>query len=74
MNIANTEPLGKLIKKPERETPEVQAETGFFVDPNRWSIAVSSWVREFQQDGRSQSPPAFDRLFKEAFRSQSHTR
>jgi hypothetical protein len=54
----------KLIKKAERETPDAQAEIEFF-DPNRWSKAVHSWVREFQQDRREESLPAVDSLFKE---------
>ena len=54
----------KLIKKAERETPMAPAETEF-VDPNRWSKTVRSWVNEFQQDRRDESLPAFDSLFKD---------
>jgi hypothetical protein len=69
----NIKSLVKLLKKAERETPVVLAETRFFVDPNRWSTAVRSWVREFQQHRRGESLPAFDGLFKDAFRSRSRT-
>jgi hypothetical protein len=54
----------KLIKKAERKTPTVPTETEF-VDANRWSKAVRSWVNEFQQDRRDESLPAFDSLFKD---------
>ena len=36
----NTKPLVRLVRKAEGETREVQAETGFFVDPNSWSTEV----------------------------------
>jgi hypothetical protein len=62
----DTKPLVKLIKKANRETSEIPAETGFFVDQNRWSTAVRSWVNDFQQDRRSESVPAFDSLFKDS--------
>ena len=55
--------LIKLIKKSKRESPEVRSE-GFVVDPNKWSRAVRSWVTEFQKGARSESLPAFDRLFQ----------
>ena len=56
--------LIKLIKKAERESSDVRSKTEFVDDRNRWSRAVRSWVREFQQTARSDAPPAFDRLFK----------
>lgn len=46
----NTKPLVKLIKKAEREAPEVQAEIESAGGPNRWSTEVHSWVSDFQQD------------------------
>ncbi len=56
--------LIKLIKKAKREAPEVRSETGFVVERSKWSRAVRSWVTEFQKNARSESPPAFDRLFQ----------
>ena len=60
----NTKPLVKLIKKAEREAPEIKAEIES-EGPNRWS-AVRSWVSEFQGNLRGESLPAFDSLFKDA--------
>jgi hypothetical protein len=51
-------------KEEERQDPEPQAEVEFAVDPNKWSIAVRSWVSEFQQHRHGESPPAFNSLFK----------
>jgi len=62
----NTKPLVKLVKKAEPKTPEVQTQARFFIDSNRWSTAVRSWVSEYQQDRRGESLPAFDSLFKDA--------
>jgi hypothetical protein len=61
----NTKPLVKVIKKAEREAPEIQAEIES-EGPNRWSTAVRSWVSEFQGDLRGEPLPAFDSLFKDA--------
>ena len=61
----NTKPIVKLIKKAEREAPEIQTEIES-EGPNRWSTAVRSWVSEFQEDQRGESLPAFDSLFKDA--------
>ena len=58
----NTKSPIKLIKKAERESPEVRSKTKFVDDRNRWSRAVRSWVREFQHAG-TDSLPTFDRLF-----------
>jgi hypothetical protein len=55
-------PLIKIIKKGEREPKAVPA--AFLANSNRWSGAVRSWVAEFQKNARSDSPPAFDRLFE----------
>jgi hypothetical protein len=60
----STEPSLKLVKKEERKGLEPQAEVERAVDPNRWSTAVQSWVREFQKRRRDESLPAFDSLFK----------
>lgn len=60
----NTKSLIKLIKKAERESTEVRSQMEFDDDRNRWSRAVRSWVREFQQEARAESLPAFDRLFQ----------
>jgi hypothetical protein len=62
--------LIKLIKKAERESPEVRSEVESVVDPNKWSRAVRSWVTEFQKNARSDSQPAFDRLFRTANQRQ----
>ena len=59
-----TKSLVKLIKKAERESREVRSERES-ITPNKWSRAVRSWVREFHQDARADSLPAFDRLFKD---------
>lgn len=61
----NTKPLVKLIKKTERQAPEIQAEIESD-GPNRWSTAVRSWVSEFQEDQRDETLPAFGSLFKDA--------
>jgi hypothetical protein len=60
----STEPSVKLVKKEERKGSELQAEVECAVDPNRWSTAVQSWVREFQKRRRGESLPAFGSLFK----------
>ena len=60
----STEPSVKLVKKKQRKGSEPQAEVEGIVDPNRWSTAVQSWVREFQKHRRGESLPAFDSLFK----------
>jgi hypothetical protein len=46
-------------KTEERNGLKRQAEVQC-TDPNRWSTAVESWVTEFQQHGRGESPPAFE--------------
>ena len=61
----------RLVKKAGAETPEPRAETGFAVDPNRWSRAVRAWVSEFQEKAQSERPPAFDRLFQSTEQSRS---
>jgi hypothetical protein len=60
----NTKSLIKLIKKAERESTEGRSRVEFGDDRNRWSRAVRAWVREFQQEARAESLPAFDRLFQ----------
>jgi len=62
--------LIKLIKKAERESPEIRSEAESVVDPNKWTKAVRSWVTEFQKNARSESLPAFDRLFRAADQRQ----
>jgi hypothetical protein len=59
-----TKPLIRLIKKENRQGPEIQAGPEFAAGPNKWSRAVLSWVSEFQQHRRPESLPAFDSLFK----------
>ena len=59
-----SKPRIRLIKKAGRESPEVRSQSGFVVDANKWSRVVRSWVAEFQKNARSESPPAFDRLFQ----------
>jgi hypothetical protein len=58
--------LVKIIKRAERETPAVPTEVEAEEDPNKWSSTVRSWVTEFQDDQRDESPPAFDSLFNDA--------
>jgi len=60
----NTKSLVKLIKKANRESGAAQVETDVIADKNVWSRSVRSWVREFQENVRSDSPPSFDRLFQ----------
>jgi hypothetical protein len=62
----NTTRSVKVIKSLERKDLEIQAEVESAAGPNRWSTAVRSWVVEFQERDRSESPPAFDSLFKDA--------
>jgi hypothetical protein len=57
-------PLIKIIKKAKRECPDVRSDPGFVVDATKWSRAVRSWVDEFKSTARSESTPAFDRLFQ----------
>jgi hypothetical protein len=57
-------PLIRIVKRAQRVRQEVQSETGFPRDSNKWSQAVRSWVAEFQKNARDGSPPAFDRLFQ----------
>lgn len=56
----------KLIKKSARVTHEEPAPKPFVRKEHHWSKAVKSWVEEFQERTRTQSPPAFDRIFKDA--------
>src|SRR6266480_3626416 len=57
----------KVIKNGERKDPDIQAEVESAAGPNKWSIAVQSWVVEHQErDLSSESTPTFDSLFKDA--------
>lgn len=56
--------LIKLIKKADRESPQGRTERRSVIGPNKWSIAVRSWVTEFKKNARRESLPAFDRLFE----------
>lgn len=60
----NTKSLVRLIKKANRESRAAQVETEVIADKNVWSRSVRLWVREFQENVRSDSPPSFDRLFQ----------
>jgi hypothetical protein len=60
----NTRPEVKLIKNREHKVPRIQAKVESASNPNRWSTAVETWVREFQQHRRAESLPPFDSLFK----------
>src|SRR2546430_1181858 len=51
--------LIKLIKKAERESPNVRSEPSPVADQNMWSKAVRLWVTEFQKNART----AFDHMF-----------
>ena len=62
----NTKSLIRLIKKGKRESPQPRSETQFISDENRWSRAVKTWVRDFQEGAQRETLPAFDRLFKDA--------
>ncbi len=62
----STKSLIKLIKKANREAPKPPSETQFINDENRWSRAVKTWVRDFQEGAQRETLPAFDRLFKDA--------
>ena len=62
----NTKSLIKLIKKANREKPQPTSDTQFISDENRWSRAVKTWVRDFQEDAQPETLPSFDRLFKDA--------
>lgn len=62
----NPKPLVKLIKNRKRKASELHAEVESTDGPNRWSIAVRSWVVEFQQNRRDESLRALDCLFKDA--------
>ncbi|HEX3084679.1 MAG TPA: hypothetical protein VHP99_09175 [Pyrinomonadaceae bacterium] len=56
--------LIKIIKKAKPGARTVATESDNTVDPNKWSRAVRSWVAEFQQNARTETLPAFDRLFQ----------
>lgn len=53
-----------IIKNGKRKVPAIPPKVQPAFGANRWSTAVKSWVREFQQRRRRESLPAFDRLFK----------
>ena len=53
----------KLIKKEDRNGPQLPVEPEASVDPREWSTAVKSWVKDFKQDRRNESLEAFDSLF-----------
>jgi hypothetical protein len=55
--------LIKIIKKAKAQAPAVSTQPTDTVDPNKWSRAVRSWVAEFHHNARSETLPAFDRLF-----------
>lgn len=59
-----TKPLIRLIKKEQRQGPEIPAGLEFAVGSNKWSKAVLTWVTEFRQHRTRESLPAFDSLFK----------
>jgi hypothetical protein len=61
----NTKSLIKLVKKGKRESQQPRSETHFISDENRWSRAVKTWVRDFQDGAQRETLPAFDRLFKD---------
>jgi hypothetical protein len=54
----------KIIKKGKRKVPEIRSRIKSAVGPNTWSIAVQSWIGEFQKRRRGDSLSAFNRLFK----------
>jgi hypothetical protein len=56
--------LIKIIKKANRESPEVRSAPDLVVGPNLWTRAVKLWVVEFKRNAQSESAPAFDRLFQ----------
>lgn len=56
----------KLIKKSDSKPAEVKPAPQPVADQNRWSKAVRSWVDEFKRERVDTSPPAFNRLFKDA--------
>lgn len=60
----NTKPLIRLIKKEQRQGPEIPTGLECVAGPNKWSKAVLSWVTEFQEHRSGESLPAFDSLFK----------
>jgi hypothetical protein len=64
----NTKSLIKLIKKAKREAPQPPSEIQFVSDENRWSRAVKTWVRDFQEGAQRETLPAFDSLFKDGTR------
>jgi hypothetical protein len=53
----------RLIKKGDRNGPVSPTEAEVIADPKEWSMAVKSWVKEFQDDRRDESSEAFNNLF-----------
>jgi hypothetical protein len=60
----NTKPLIRLVKKEKRKKHKIQAKVDPASSPNRWSMMVETWIREFHQHRRGESLPAFNSLFK----------
>lgn len=56
----------RLIKKQDRESPSPPVAAEATPDPKDWSTAVKSWVKEFQDDRREESPDAFKGLFTDS--------
>lgn len=55
----------KLIKKEDRNGPESTVEADASANPKEWSVAVNSWVCEFQKDRHDEPLQAFDSLFRD---------
>jgi hypothetical protein len=56
----------KLIKKSDNKTTEAKPAPEPVAEQNRWSKAVRLWVEEFKRERVEATPPAFNRLFKDA--------
>ena len=55
----------KLVKKNQSASVAPLAEVVVVENRNSWSRAIQSWIKEFRQQDRQESLPAFDRLFKD---------
>jgi hypothetical protein len=56
----------KHIKKKDRNGSSSQGDAPAGTDPRDWSTVVKSWVKEFQEERRDETPGTFDSLFSDS--------
>lgn len=60
----------RLVKKSQSAGTEPPVEDVVAEQPNDWSKAIHSWIKEFRGQHRPRSFPAFDSLFKEELETE----